>query len=884
MVLVKISANIAANIQWQNIGKELLATKLRFTGRIFQQLLFAFIVSALLALIYSIWHAASDADSFPISLQDENISQQYSYLVSENSDASVESIVNQEFTGVVNRAIPYALDTKDYWIRISVTNNQQQAAELVLHGDNALLAIFDVYDISQSNTINQVYAFDQKNIINKNSSKLIFPHLELVLSANQTKELLIKIKTFGPPNVPIVLYQKDSFAQYLQLSQLLFGAFIGIMLMFATYNIVLYKALKDKIYLIYLGYLISAFIVLASINGFGYYLFPVNILQFINHHTLFFHYLSAIFLVLFTVYFLRYETSHLKLYKSVLILAVALFITAIIAIQLDHISQAKIFLSIQPLLYVLAITLIAIKFKKTFSWARYYFISWLPLLVGVAMQPLLLLNKVEYSFLTKSAFLIAVLIEISFMAFALAERVRRNEQDRLQELYYHVDTLLPKQLLLQRSIEKQITNARANFSLMLIKPEQIEQINLYINDTQRTMLYRKLAKQLSALFTHNSAIIALTDKHEKIALLDNFSLAIVVDNNKTTQSHQILISSIQKVVSSSFQLEQLVLPLSAYISMANYPEHASTSNALINCATLAHSQALNSIKMWASYEQDGSVKQQHHLNLAADLKAAIQTNALELYHQPQIDLKTLRVCGSECLLRWQHKTEGLIPPAVFIDIAQDTGLINELTLWTLNTALIQHQDIIDNGNTNHMLSINISGKDVSSAIFYQQVVDILAATEISPDKIIFEITESATITDNEQALISINLFNELGITMSIDDFGSSHSSLAHINNLPFNELKIDRQFVENACQSRKTKVIVQTMAKMGKSLGLEVVAEGINSLADEQAMKAFGCDIGQGYYYAEAMPIMDYLVWLNDQVNGHVSAQQGEFIAAKADK
>ena len=124
--------------------------------------------------------------------------------------------------------------------------------------------------------------------------------------------------------------------------------------------------------------------------------------------------------------------------------------------------------------------------------------------------------------------------------------------------------------------------------------------------------------------------------------------------------------------------------------------------------------------------------------------------------------------------------------------------------------------------------------------------------------------------------------NELGITISIDDFGTGYSSLSYISKLPFQELKIDRQFVENVCESAKQRIIAETTVKMAKGLGLEVVAEGINSKLDEETLRTFGCDIGQGFYYSEPKPLSDYLNWLNDQVNGRSEAvTYGEFIPAK---
>ena len=152
---------------------------------------------------------------------------------------------------------------------------------------------------------------------------------------------------------------------------------------------------------------------------------------------------------------------------------------------------------------------------------------------------------------------------------------------------------------------------------------------------------------------------------------------------------------------------------------------------------------------------------------------------------------------------------------------------------------------------------------------------------IKAEKIIFELTESISFVQNGNAIQTIEKLIELGITISIDDFGTGYSSMSQISHLPFQELKIDREFVENVCSDNKRKVIAETAVKMAKGLGLEVVAEGINSALDEETLRSFGCDIGQGYYYAKPMSYNNYLLWLKNLSNGQIPASlEGEFIPA----
>ena len=224
---------------------------------------------------------------------------------------------------------------------------------------------------------------------------------------------------------------------------------------------------------------------------------------------------------------------------------------------------------------------------------------------------------------------------------------------------------------------------------------------------------------------------------------------------------------------------------------------------------------------------------------------------------------------------------GSISPESFITIAEDFGLMPSLTLWIIETALCQQAALTENTGLNHMVSINISGKDLIQANFIDDVSKIIERCNIRAEKIIFELTESISFAQNNIAIKTIEQLIELGITISIDDFGTGYSSISQINKLPFQELKIDREFVENVCSDDKRKVIAEAAVKMAKGLGLEVVAEGINSSLDAATLRSFGCDIGQGYYYAKPMSYEDYLEWLNNLSNGQIpESLEGEYIPA----
>lgn len=807
-----------------------------------------------------------------------------SYLIDPSGKMDVDNIKKQlsTFIPAKNNEIPFELSKQTYWLRIIVKNHSAEPLALVLYADNNMLDILKVYQANKTITSETNYLSTNLLANNHDISLKVYPHLTFDLPARQNKAFILEIQTQGPPNVPLMVISNNDFTQRVLYAQIFYGAFIGIILLMAMYNLVLFFAIKDTVYLFYIGYLLSSFMVLSGLTGFGHLIFSTEIQALINKYIIFLHYYIVIFLVLFTLFFLRYNQGKNKTYRAGKAIIAILIFCSLLSINLDAILQAKLFFSLQPFTLLFAIFVLLKRINHNYSWSKFYLLSWLPLLIGSSIQPLVLLNYLDYSFFTRNAFLVAIIVELTLMAFALAQRMKRNEQDRIKDIAYHITSGLPRKSNLETFVNQLVLQKDNQFTLLMIKPEHIDKIALYIDDEQVTQLFQHLFQKLSLLFQFNDSVFSLTENNEKLCFINNNAFVIVINDKYQHQTLEELIAAIQKIVSDNFQINHLKLPLSAIIGASSFPEHGIKSHQLINNVIFATNQAELNHQKWALYQQQSSNENAYLLQLTSDLKSALENDNLAIFHQPQIDLRTLRVCSSECLIRWQHPTQGFISPSVFIPVAEDMGLINEITLWVIEKSLQQQLLLASEYGFNHMISINISGKDIASEHFFTRVIDIIENSTIPADKIIFELTESSSITYNEESLELIEKLVDLGITISIDDFGTGYSSMSQISNLPFQELKVDREFVENINDNLKRKIIAEATVKMAKGLGLEVVAEGVNSQQDEDTLRRFGCDIGQGYFYAKPMAIDDYISWLENLDNGRIKQpMQGEFIPAE---
>jgi EAL domain-containing protein (putative c-di-GMP-specific phosphodiesterase class I) len=243
------------------------------------------------------------------------------------------------------------------------------------------------------------------------------------------------------------------------------------------------------------------------------------------------------------------------------------------------------------------------------------------------------------------------------------------------------------------------------------------------------------------------------------------------------------------------------------------------------------------------------------LELENDLRRAIANGELRVHYQPIVTVASAHVTEMEALVRWQHPTRGLLPPASFISIAEQIGLIVPLGKWVLEEACRQmaawHAEVLTIPPMS--LSVNLSPKEFLSPNLVEEVARILRATGLPPGCLKLEITEGVVMRDVESTITTLWRLKELGIRIAIDDFGTGYSSLGYLKRLPVDVLKIDRSFVSGLGHNPEDAAIVRAIIAMAKSLSLAVTGEGVESEEQANLLKAWGCDRGQGYYYGKPL-------------------------------
>jgi EAL domain-containing protein (putative c-di-GMP-specific phosphodiesterase class I) len=341
----------------------------------------------------------------------------------------------------------------------------------------------------------------------------------------------------------------------------------------------------------------------------------------------------------------------------------------------------------------------------------------------------------------------------------------------------------------------------------------------------------------------------------RVYRLDGLSFACLIENDSGDADARLLLASLTEAMDCPFVLDQQELVVTINLGAAAYPRHANTAAGVARHIQLAVRDARahpgNSYRL---FDEVLAQQQREQLRLEAKLAQALDRGELQLHYQPQRDLRSGALLGFEALLRWTT-AEGPVSPAVFIPLAEDSGRIIEIGRWVLQHACRQARAWRDTGLGRPVVSVNVSPRQFQHPGFLDSVREALDSSGADPAQIELEITEGAVMGDAESTIRNLHALRELGLQLAIDDFGTGYASLSYLRRFPLNRLKIDQSFIRPLCRSQEDQAIVEALIQLSHSLGLHVVAEGVETAEQQACLTELGCDAMQGYWYARPGPV-----------------------------
>ena len=317
---------------------------------------------------------------------------------------------------------------------------------------------------------------------------------------------------------------------------------------------------------------------------------------------------------------------------------------------------------------------------------------------------------------------------------------------------------------------------------------------------------------------------------------------------------------LQEALSHPFEFAGVPLDVQSTVGVALYPSHGGDPDSLIRRSDIAIRQARAAGLDYALYSGEGETESPSRLTLLAELRRAIKDGKLVLFYQPKIDVLAGSVCGVEALVRWQHPERGLVPPNDFIPLAEHTGLIRPITYWVMDAALKQIVDWRQLG-IEIPIAVNVSPNNLRDPEFLGHLEALREKSGTNFDLLELELTETAVMEDPARSHAALARIRDMGARISIDDFGTGHSSLSYIATLPVHALKIDRVFVLNMMQQARHRAVVAAAISLAHALELKVVAEGIESADQAEALIGQGCDELQGYFFCKPLPAEQFVQW-----------------------
>ncbi len=454
-----------------------------------------------------------------------------------------------------------------------------------------------------------------------------------------------------------------------------------------------------------------------------------------------------------------------------------------------------------------------------------------------------------------------VILDVTDQVLAEQDRDRAEEELRHQaELNRHQalhDSLtgLPNRVLFHDRVSQAIQAAErdnALFAVLVLDLDRFKEINDTLGHVAGDQLLLEVGGRLRTTLRGEDSIARLGG--------DEFAILLV---GAAAQPASDTASRIREALDQPLTLDGLPLRIDASIGIAIYPAHARDVDGLIQRADVAMYLAKHNNLGLAVYDPELDVHQPERLSLITELRRAIHERELVLYYQPKVQVLDGRVRGVEALVRWQHPERGLLGPDEFIDAAQETSLIGPFTRYVLDEALRECQEWTDAGHE-LMVSVNVSTRNLIDTQFPDDVARLLDKWKVRPSLLELEVTETAVIADPFRMKRVLERLGDMGLRLSVDDFGTGYTSLGYLTRLPINELKIDRSFVSNMTRCEQDDVIVRSTIDLGRNLGLDVVAEGVESAEVLERLRSLGCDVAQGFLMSRPVPASELTSWLNE--------------------
>ena len=430
-------------------------------------------------------------------------------------------------------------------------------------------------------------------------------------------------------------------------------------------------------------------------------------------------------------------------------------------------------------------------------------------------------------------------------------------------------TSLPNRLMFESTLKETVREAvegELRFALFLVDLDNFK----FFNDQYGHLIGDKMVAEVG------NRLRSMMRDVDLVARLDGDEFVVIQKSVPDRAAAERMAERLMGVATAPYEYRGFTLKAAVSVGISCFPldVHAGQAEELlgeemVNNASVALQEAKSTGKnRYRLFNEVMRSRLTARIRLEQDLKLALAEEQFEVWYQPKIDIRTRRAIGAEALVRWRHPVEGLVPPDVFVPVAEESGMIIELGEWILRTACRQTHELQRSGCPGLEIAVNISAMQFTDGNLLPMVERALADTSLAPEYLELEITESAVMHDPEDVIHSLHELSRFGMRLAIDDFGTGYSSLAYLKRFPVDTLKIDRAFITDISDDDDDVAIVEAVLNLGKHFEMKIVAEGIEDEAQLEFLHSRGCDVAQGYWISRPMDFAAYAAWLEAWPHG----------------
>ncbi len=827
---------------------------------------------------------AENAVSLQSGYERYSLNSYLSYLVDVKGDRSLDDVLadTQWQSNVAGNVLNFGFTHATVWVKVRVLMPpENQRWHLVV--PYPLLEHAQLYVIPGSGPAAMREVAEGRTV--RTSSSARSHHVNFSLPADMQGELtlLLRARSTTSLQIPLELWNRDYLASRQNTETLYWGLYFGVMLALIAYNFFLYLSMRDGAYLCYVLYLVSIVGLMLSLSGFGL-LHVWNAPVWSRYALPLTSGLTSFWAILFALTFLRGNGIHPGLRVLLqLVAAASLALVPYTFMQPGQGAMAAGALAVVSVVLIIAVGLNAL--ASGIVTARYFVLAWATFALGTFLYLLSIFSLIPVSQFSNYAMQAGSALEAVLLSFALAHRIKEERQQKLNALeeksaaeqqIKQVQTLAleqalhdaltqrPNDALLIRRVQDIIRQKVHHdaFALVLFYFPQMKEISSSLGRRLAEELFCSVAEDLNSAMSGDAQTIAVEPQTESFVAVPEFgALVALCSIDEASDSVRNFAQRYLSFYDQAIDIDGISVNLSIVSGVACYPKHGDRADLLLQHASAARDFGLRTAEPVTIYSSEIDGFGRRRLMLIGGLMQAIRDHELELYLQPQLRCDDFQLIGAEVLLRWNSARFGTVSPVEFIEIAEEAGLIGQLTRYVVERAFVIQRGFHQAG-LSIAISINLSIQNLMDPGIVSFVTAMAAQYQINLADVVLEVTETSMSENMETVIDNLQQLAATGCCIALDDYGTGYSSLAYLSRLPIHELKIDRSFIAQMNRSNSDYRIVENTVKLARALDIQTVAEGVEDAATLEQIVRLGVDRVQGYHLGKPMPLSQFREWV----------------------